>query len=88
MAGCYDFDPEVLALVADAFDFGLGVGGESIDRDDHRQAETADIFDVLFEVFGAFRARVGVGLVYFFKRLAAVEFERAHGGYMFFIADG
>ena len=51
VAGGDDLDAEVRTFLTDAIDLGLGVAGKSVDSDDRGQTETADVFDVLLEVF-------------------------------------
>ena len=77
----YDFNAEVRALVADALDLGVGIRGKGVDRDDDGQAEEADVFDVLFEVFDASFNRSDIGFGDSFERGTAVKFERAHRGH-------
>ena len=76
-----DLNAEVSALVADGLDLVVGVRGEGIDRDDDGQAEEADVFDVLLEVFDAPFNRPDIGFGNAFERGTAVKFECAHRGH-------
>ena len=84
VVGRYDLDSEVGALVADALDLGFGVGGENVDRHYHRQAEEADIFDVLLEVFHTFFDRPDIDFFNSLESDTAVVFERTDRGYQYY----
>ena len=83
-----DLNAEVRALVADALDLVVGIRGKGVDCDDDGQAEEADVFDVLFEVFDASFNRPDIGFGDAFERSAAVKFERAHRGHQYYEVRG
>ena len=70
-----DFNAKVRALVVDALNLGVGIRGKGIDRDDYGQAEEADVFDVLLEIFDAPFNRSDIGFGNAFERGSAVKFE-------------